>query len=100
MVQNPIYDGPVYESVQTHFDLLTTQVTAAADNSCAKCPSLSMPASVDNIKYRYISQPDSGTNESEPMTKEHTEDHIEEHLTGTSMASNGCMMQHSKYEIQ
>ena len=83
MVQNPIYDGPVYESVQTHFDSLTTQLTAA-DNSSAKCPSLSTPISVDNIKNRYVSKPgiiDSGTNESSCITNEHTEEQNGEHPT-------------------
>ena len=95
MVQNPIYDGPVYESILTRFDSPTTQ-TMAADNSGAKYPSLSIPASVENVKNRYVSQPginDSGTNESRLtcITNEHTEEHNGERLTpGTS--SNGCVM--------
>ena len=99
MVQNPIYDGPVYESILTRFDSPTTQ-TMAADNSGVKHPSLSIPASVENVKNRYVSQPginDRGKKESglTCITNERTEEHNGEHLTpGTS--SNGCAMQQSK----
>ena len=52
LVHNPIYDGPVYESVQTHFDSLTTQVTTAtsANNFSTKSPqsNLAVSVSVDN----------------------------------------------------
>ena len=33
MVPNPIYDGPVYESVQQHFDSLMSQTTAASNTN-------------------------------------------------------------------
>lgn len=111
MVQNPIYDGPVYESVQTHFDSLTTQVTAAtpADNSCSKCTSLyvAVSASVDNAtdKKRYISQPgiiDGGTllsHEFKPVTNVHPERHNGESLARTSSVAdnNDSVIQQSKF---
>ena len=101
MVQNPIYDGPVYESVQTHFDSLTAQVTAAtsADNSCSKCPSLNASAPLDNAtdKNRYISQPGI----IEPVTNEHPELCNRECLAGASTlgSNNDSVVPQSKFSI-
>lgn len=100
MVHNPIYDGPVYESVQTHFDSLTTQVTVATstplENSCTKYP---QSGSRENgaEKNRYISQPgitDNGTVES--ITNQHNG----EHFTGTlSVLEDNVVVQKSKSSI-
>ena len=63
MVHNPIYDGPVYECVKSHFDSLTTQATSGSDihadnNSDGKHLDLeiSLLQKDDSEKSRYLSQ--------------------------------------------
>ena len=56
MIPNPIYDGPLYESVQPHFDSLTSQVTAAS------CNPLTTNSNRENelelcLDNRYVHQP-------------------------------------------
>ena len=66
MVHNPIYDGPVYDSVQPHLSSLTSQVTATVNATAAvvdrKYHGLELTTSDSlnhNIsgKYRYMTQP-------------------------------------------
>ena len=63
MVHNPIYDGPVYESVQRQFDTLTSTTLRAAQTSDSDtslnqhCSSqLSTPTSSEK-SVRYVEQP-------------------------------------------
>ena len=67
MVHNPIYDGPVYESVQPHFDTLTSSVkqdlSLCNTNSASNSPPGSLtPPNVGNGNnsqktVRYLDQP-------------------------------------------
>ena len=57
MVPNPIHDGPLYESVQPHFEsLVSTARNAVTDNLHAE---EELSSSVDSIteKSRYVRQP-------------------------------------------
>ena len=60
MVHNPIYDGPVYESVQPHFDTLTASVKQ--DLSLSN-------TSASNSPPRSSSPPDTGNNNSQRMVR-------------------------------
>lgn len=59
MVPNPIYDGPVYESVRTQFDSLTSTTlkdVGMADNSvCNSQPG--SPTTVSDNSVRYVDPP-------------------------------------------
>ena len=61
MVHNPIYDGPVYESIpQPRFDTLTSAVPNHSPDSPQKSPSHSSTNSdplEDSLTARYVKQP-------------------------------------------
>ena len=63
MIHNPIYDGPVYESVQPHFDTLTAatqQALASSTTSADKSLCTTTPPALQNKAQkanRYIDQP-------------------------------------------
>ena len=66
MVHNPIYDGPVYESVQPHFDTLTATVkqdlslsNTSASNSPPRSSTPPNTGSTNNSQrmVRYLDQP-------------------------------------------
>ena len=66
MVHNPIYDGPVYESVQPHFDTLTATVkqdlslsNTSASNSPPRSSTPPNTGSANNSQrmVRYLDQP-------------------------------------------
>ena len=58
MVHNPIYDGPVYESVQQQFNTLTATTLQASDSS-ADCPCSSQPSTPTSSEksVRYVDPP-------------------------------------------
>ena len=59
MVRNPIYDGPVYESVlQPHFEALTSATTNNTSNSNILCvePDLDHHKTSKSLPARYIEQ--------------------------------------------
>ena len=57
MVHNPIYDGPVYESVHSHFDTLESQVSAATNRSTTNNDhGLELVFSLKDNKNHYITQ--------------------------------------------
>ena len=60
MVHNPIYDGPVYESVRPQFETLTGTLVQTSDHSdcLTSTPTTSLPpCSSLNNTARYIDQP-------------------------------------------
>ncbi len=59
MVPNPIYDGPLYESVHTQFDSLATQASCQPRNTHSPtCSSTSSEAALqDKAAVRYVPQP-------------------------------------------
>ena len=67
MVHNPIYDGPVYESVQPKFETLTKQATSTSNTSaCNSQPST--PTSSEK-SIRYVDPPSSAQQESKTRSK-------------------------------
>ena len=67
MVHNPIYDGPVYESVQPQFETLTKQATSTSNTSACNSQ-LSTPTSSEK-SIRYVDPPSSAQQESKPRSK-------------------------------
>lgn len=63
MVHNPIYDGPVYESVQRQFDTLTSTILQASQTSDSdtslnqRCNSQSSTSTSSEKSVRYVDQP-------------------------------------------
>ena len=67
MVDNPIYDGPLYESVHTQFETLTKQTTSTANTStCNSQPST--PTSSEK-SIRYVDPPSSAHQTSKIRSK-------------------------------
>ena len=67
MVHNPIYNGPVYESVQTQFETLTKQGTSTSNTSaCNSQPST--PTSSEK-SIRYVDPPSSAHQASKIRSK-------------------------------
>lgn len=59
MVPNPIYDGPLYESVQPQFESLVSGVAAANNDHLHDDLQFESTTSLDSIagKSRYVSSP-------------------------------------------
>lgn len=67
MVHNPIYDGPVYESVQPQFETLTKQATSTSNTSA--CNSQSSTPTTSEKSIHYVDPPSSAQQKSKTRSK-------------------------------